>query len=201
MVKRPITWVGPGRAVHATVAPGTPEQLGASAARRGVRVVDAPVSGGATGAAGGSLAIMVRGVAEAFTACSGPLGLVAGKVVHAGPLGVGTRMKLARNLVHFASFAAVAEAQRLAEACGLDLVEIGRVVRLTDAVTGVPGAITHRDTTAALSRDDPFEIFEHVRARRQGPAGRGGTGRGRRRRRPARAACVHRSDARTGKSR
>lgn len=152
-------------AVHSTVAPGTAEQLGESAARRGVQLVDAPVSGGAIGAAGASLAIMIGGGAEAFTACSGPFGLVAGKVVHAGPLGAGTRMKLARNLLHFASFAAVAEAQRLAEACGLDLVELGRVVRHTDAVTGGPGAIMHRDTTAELSRHDPFfEIFEHVRA-------------------------------------
>lgn len=152
-------------AVHSTVAPATPEQLGESARRHGVRVVDAPVSGGAIGAAEGSLAVMVGGDDAGFAACSGPFGLMAGKVVHAGPLGAGTRMKLARNLLHFVSFAAVAEAQRLAEACGLDLVELGQVVRHTDAVTGGPGAIMHRDTTAALSPDDPFfEIFEHVRA-------------------------------------
>lgn len=152
-------------AVHSTVSPGTPEQLGEIAARHDVRVVDAPVSGGAIAAADGSLAIMVGGVDEAFSACSGPFGLMGTKIVHAGPLGAATRMKLARNLLHFASFAAVGEAQRLAEACGLDLVELGRVVRHTDAITGGPGAIMHRDTTAALSRDDPwFEIFDHVRA-------------------------------------
>lgn len=152
-------------AVHSTVAPATPNKLGELAAEHGVRVVDAPVSGGAIGAADGNLAIMIGGDEEAFAACSEPLRLMAGKVVHAGPLGAGTRMKLARNLLHFVSFAAVAEAQRLAEASGLDLVELGKVVRHTDAITGGPGAIMHRDTTAALSRDDPwFEIFEHVRA-------------------------------------
>ena len=74
------------------------------------------------------------------------------KVVHAGPIGAGTQMKLARNMMHFIAFTAATEAQRLAEAAGLDLVELGNVVRHTDAVTGGPGAIMHRDTTAPLDR-------------------------------------------------
>ena len=87
------------------------------------------------------------------------------KVVHAGPIGAGTRMKLARNLIHFVAFTAVTEAQRLAEAAGLDLVELGEVVRHTDAITGGPGAIMHRDTTAPLAADDFWHgVFEHVRA-------------------------------------
>ena len=87
------------------------------------------------------------------------------RVVHAGPAGAGTRMKLARNLLHFVSFTAATEAQRLAEAAGLDLVDLGDVVRHTDAVTGGPGAIMHRDTTAPLAPDDFwFEVFDHVRA-------------------------------------
>lgn len=152
-------------AVHSTIAPDTAEQLGDLAARHDVRVVDAPVSGGPMGAVDGNLAIMVGGGDDAFAACSEPLGRMGAKVVHAGPLGSGTRMKLARNLLHFASFTAATEAQRLAEAAGLDLVELGRVVRHTDAITGGPGAIMHRDTTAELSEEDPwFEIFEHVRA-------------------------------------
>ena len=61
-------------------------------------------------------------------------------------------MKLARNLIHFVSFTAVTEAQRLAEASGLDLVALGEVVRHTDAITGGPGAIMFRDTTAPLAR-------------------------------------------------
>ena len=60
-------------------------------------------------------------------------------------------MKLARNLIHFVAFTAVTEAQRLAEAAGLDLVALGEVVRHTDAITGGPGAIMYRDTTAPLA--------------------------------------------------
>ena len=90
---------------------------------------------------------------------------MAAKVVHAGPIGSGTRMKLARNLMHFVAFTAATEAQRLAEAAGLDLVALGDVVRHTDAVTGGPGAIMHRGTTAPLEPADFwYGVLDHVRA-------------------------------------
>lgn len=152
-------------AVHSTVAPDTPAQLAETAAPHGVHLVDAPVSGGAMGAAQGSLAIMVGAGDAAFATCAEPFGRMGGQIVHAGPVGAGTRMKLARNLLHFVAFTAAAEAQRLAEAAGLDLVELGQVVRHTDAITGGPGAIMHRDTAAPLAAGDPWVgIFEHVRA-------------------------------------
>ena len=47
-------------------------------------------------------------------------------VVHVGPVGAGTRAKLARNLLHFVAFTAATEAQRLAEAAGIDLRVLGR---------------------------------------------------------------------------
>jgi 3-hydroxyisobutyrate dehydrogenase len=152
-------------AVHSTVAPDTPGQLADVAERHGVRLVDAPVSGGPMGAADGTLAVMVGGPGDAFAAVAEPLRLLGTHVVHAGPIGAGTRMKLARNLLHFVSFTAATEAQRLAEAAGLDLVELGKVARHTDAVTGGPGAIMHRGTTAEIPADDFwFGVFQHVRA-------------------------------------
>jgi 3-hydroxyisobutyrate dehydrogenase-like beta-hydroxyacid dehydrogenase len=152
-------------AVHSTVAPDTPSQLAEDAARHGVRLLDAPVSGGPMGAAEGTLAIMVGGDAEAYAAAEPILALMGSKTLHAGPVGAGTRMKLARNLLHFVSFTAVTEAQRLAEAAGLDLKTLGEVVRHTDAITGGPGAIMHRDTTAPLAHDDFWHgVFAHVAA-------------------------------------
>jgi len=151
--------------VHSTIAPQTPRQLQVTASRHDVLVVDAPVSGGAMGAADGSLAIMVGGSEEAYTAARPVLERMGSLVVHAGPIGAGTQMKLARNLMHFIAFTAATEAQRLAEAAGLDLVELGHVVRHTDAITGGPGAIMHRETTAPLAEDDFwFGVFDHVRA-------------------------------------
>jgi 3-hydroxyisobutyrate dehydrogenase-like beta-hydroxyacid dehydrogenase len=152
-------------AIHSTVGPTTPAELADVAGRHGVRLLDAPVSGGAMGAADGTLAIMVGGDDEAYAAAEPALSLMGSKIVHAGPVGAGTAMKLARNLLHFVSFTAVTEAQRLAEASGLDLKALGAVVRHTDAITGGPGAIMHRDTTAPLASDDFWHgVFSHVAA-------------------------------------
>ncbi|MGB0100542.1 MAG: NAD(P)-dependent oxidoreductase [Nocardioides sp.] len=150
--------------IHATVAPGTPAELEDTASRHGVKLLDAPVSGGAMGAADGTLAILVGGSDDAFASARPALEAMGSQVVHAGPIGSGTRFKLARNLMHFVAFTAASEAQRLAEAAGLDLLELGKVVRHTDAVTGGPGAIMHRSTTAPIEPDDFwFGIFDHVR--------------------------------------
>ncbi len=151
--------------IHSTVGPDTPGQLEDTARRHGVQVVDAPVSGGAMGAADGTLAIMVGGTDEAFAAARPALDAMGSLVTHAGPIGSGTKLKLARNLMHFVAFTAATEAQRLAEAAGLDLVELGKVVRHTDAITGGPGAIMHRATTAPIAEDDFWHgVFAHVLA-------------------------------------
>lgn len=151
-------------AIHSTIAADTAIELAAQGEAFGVGVVDAPVSGGAMGAHGGNLAVMVGGSNEAVDACRGPFGAWAGLVAHLGPVGAGTKAKLARNLLHFVSFTAVAEALRLAEAAGLDLAMLGEVVRHSDSVTGGPGAIMLRDSTAPMTTGDGlFDIFTHTR--------------------------------------
>ena len=150
--------------VHSTIHPDTARDLTAVAADREVAVLDAPVSGGAMGAADGTLAILVGGERVAFEVARPVLERLGSLVVHLGPAGAGTQAKLARNLLHFVSFTAVTEAQRLAEAAGIDLVALGNVVRHTDAITGGSGAIMHRDTAVLLAADDPWRpILEHVR--------------------------------------
>jgi 3-hydroxyisobutyrate dehydrogenase-like beta-hydroxyacid dehydrogenase len=152
-------------AVHATIGPGTAAELAAEVAGTGVEVVDAPVSGGFMGAQSGRLAVMFGGSRAAYDRCREPFGCWADLIMYMGPVGAGTRAKLARNLLHFAAFTAAAEAQRLAEAAGIDLRKLARVVRHSDAVTGGAGSIMLRPTTAPLDHDDPLrEILEHVRA-------------------------------------
>lgn len=151
-------------AVHSTISDTTATELAARCAEAGVDLVDAPVSGGAPGARNGTLAVMVGATDEAFAKVSEPFGHFAEIVIHAGPVGAGTRMKLARNLLHFISFTAATEAQRLAEAAGIDITELGKVVRHTDAITGGAGAIMWRDNTSQLDAADSwFPIFSHVR--------------------------------------
>ncbi|MEU7144094.1 NAD(P)-dependent oxidoreductase [Nocardia sp. NPDC046473] len=151
-------------AVHSTISDRTAEELAAECTTHGVELVDAPVSGGRPGAAKGTLAVMVGGSDAAFERVRAPFGCFADLIVHAGPVGAGTRMKLARNLIHFISFAATTEAQRLAEAAGLDITVLGKVVRHSDAVTGGPGAIMLRDRTAPIEQGDFWlPILRHVR--------------------------------------
>ena len=151
-------------AIHSTVHAETAIDLASRAAEQGVDVVDAPVSGGFMGAHDGRLAVMVGGSAEAVQAVREPFSKWADLFVPCGEVGAGTKMKLARNLMHFISFTAAGEAMRLAEACGLDVAELGKVVRHSDAVTGGPGAIIVRQDAQRLAPDDPLRgPFEHTR--------------------------------------
>jgi 3-hydroxyisobutyrate dehydrogenase-like beta-hydroxyacid dehydrogenase len=161
-----LTTAQPGTviAVHSTIRAETAEELAVAAGERGVDLLDVPVSGGFIGAHDGTLAAMVGGEREAYERAKDVFARWATVVVHMGPAGAGTRTKLARNLLHFIAFTGAGEAQRLAEAAGLDLRKLARVVRHSDSVTGGPGAIMLRDTTAPLAAgDDWFDVLSHTR--------------------------------------
>ena len=73
-------------------------------------------------------------------------------------------MKLARNMLTYIGFAAACEAQKLAEAAGIDLQKLGQVVRHSDAQSGGPGAIMVRDDTKPLQPDHFLhDMFIHTR--------------------------------------
>ena len=131
---------------------------------KGIHVVDAPVSGGAGAADKGELAVMVGADDDAYDVVKPVFKQWASVVVRAGESGAGTRMKLARNMLTFIGFAAACEAQKLAEAAGIDLQKLGRVVRHTDAQSGGPGAIMVRDDTNPLEPDHFLhDLFVHTR--------------------------------------
>ncbi|WP_054812825.1 NAD(P)-dependent oxidoreductase [Nocardia arizonensis] len=151
-------------AVHSTISDTTAEELARLCAEHSVEFVDAPVSGGAQAAKTGKLAVMVGGTESAFARIEEPFGAFADLIVHAGPVGSGTRMKLARNLLHFVAFTAATESQRLAEAAGLDITALGKVVRHSDAITGGAGAIMLRETAAPIPEGDFWlPVLSHVR--------------------------------------
>ena len=151
-------------AVHSTVEAATPAALAELAAPHGVSIVDAPVSGGMMGAHQGTLALMLGGTDEAVAAVAEPFALLGTLVAHLGPIGAGTRAKLARNLISFASFAAVGEACALAQAAGVDLARLGEVVRHSDRVTGGPGSIMLGQAAGPLPASDGLRpIFTHTR--------------------------------------
>jgi 3-hydroxyisobutyrate dehydrogenase-like beta-hydroxyacid dehydrogenase len=137
-------------AIHSTIGDTTAEELARELEPRDIHVVDAPVSGGGRAARFGQLATMVGASDEVFARVKGPFSHWAELVIHAGPPGAGTRMKLARNMLTFTTWAAVGEAWKLADAAGLNLQDLGNVVRHTDKLTGGAGSIMYRDDTKDL---------------------------------------------------
>ncbi|MGV0812388.1 NAD(P)-dependent oxidoreductase [Mycolicibacterium boenickei] len=151
-------------AIHSTIEPGTAGELADQLRSKGIRVVDAPVSGGAGAADKGELAVMVGAEDDAYDLVKPVFKQWASMVVRAGEPGAGTRMKIARNMLTFIGFAAACEAQKLAEAAGIDLQKLGRVVRHSDAQSGGPGAIMVRDDTLPLTPDHwIYDMFVHTR--------------------------------------
>lgn len=151
-------------AIHSTIDPATAGELAERLRPRGIHIVDAPVSGGAGAADKGQLAVMVGADDEAYELVKPVFKKWASLVVRAGEPGAGTRMKLARNMLTYIGFAAACEAQKLAEAAGIDLQKLGRVVRHSDAQSGGPGAIMVRDDLKPLTPDHfVHDMFVHTR--------------------------------------
>jgi 3-hydroxyisobutyrate dehydrogenase-like beta-hydroxyacid dehydrogenase len=151
-------------AIHSTISDTTAVELAAEFKPQGINVVDAPVSGGAAAAAKGELATMVGAEREVYERIKPAFKHWASLVIHAGDPGAGTRMKLARNMLTFTSYVAACEAMKLAEAAGLDLQALGRVVRHTDALTSGPGAIMVRENMNDLEPDNfLYQPFSHTR--------------------------------------
>jgi 2-hydroxy-3-oxopropionate reductase len=103
-----------------TIRPDVARRVAAAGAERGIRVVDAPVSGGEAGAVEGTLSIMVGGEAADVEAARRYLGVVGGTVVHVGPAGAGQTVKAANQLIVAGNIQLVAEALVFLEAHGVD---------------------------------------------------------------------------------
>ena len=87
---------------------------------RNLNMLDAPVSGGVTGAEAGTLTFMVGGDAEAFKKAKEFLDIMGGNVIHAGQAGNGQVAKIANNMLLAISMIGTSEAFNLAENLGLD---------------------------------------------------------------------------------
>ena len=106
-------------AVHSTVTRAAILKWAADADDSNIRLLDAGISGGAQGAAAGTLVYMVGGDAAAVSEATPVFKTSGTHIVHAGPVGAGMVLKLCNNLIQYMGFLAMSEATRLAEACGL----------------------------------------------------------------------------------
>ena len=115
--------------IHSTVTQAGLLKWAADGRAKNIHILDAPITGGANGAEAGTLCYMVGGDEQQLEAIRPIISTSADKIVHAGALGTGIALKLCNNLITYAEFAAMSEATRLAEACGLSvdvLREVGK---------------------------------------------------------------------------
>jgi 3-hydroxyisobutyrate dehydrogenase len=147
-----------------TIDPATTRKVGARLEAAGVRMLDAPVSGGVPGAVAGTLTIMVGGDPAAFAEARPILGVMGKNVVHVGPLGSGEVAKICNNLLAGVSMIAAAEAFTIGIRAGVDPKILHEVIRTSSGacwalehncpVPGlVPKAASNRDFAPGFMTD------------------------------------------------
>jgi len=103
-----------------SIAPLASREIAAQLAKKGVHMMDAPVSGGEPKAVDGTLSVMVGADEKDFEACLPVLKAMAASVTLVGPVGAGNVAKLANQIMVAGNIAAMSEALVLATKAGVD---------------------------------------------------------------------------------
>jgi 2-hydroxy-3-oxopropionate reductase len=112
-----------------SIAPLAAKEVAAEAAKKGVEMLDAPVSGGEPKAIDGTLSIMVGGKKEIFEKCQGILSKMGASVVLCGEIGAGNTTKLANQIIVALNIAAMSEALVLGAKAGVNPETIYKAIR------------------------------------------------------------------------
>ena len=103
-----------------TISPAVTRDIAAQLAERGVAMLDAPVSGGDSGAKAGTLSIMVGGDEPTLERCRPVLEAMGSTITHCGPTGAGQTVKLCNQVAIAGALLGVCEALSLADKSGVD---------------------------------------------------------------------------------
>jgi len=159
-------WLGTGGAIggarqgsvlidSSTVSPMWIDELGTRGTACGCEVIDAPVTGSRTQAASGELLFLVGGHAATLERVRPVLAPMSRNILHLGPLGSGTRMKLINNFICGVQAAALAEGVALVEKSGLDLS-----AALTVLQNGAPGSPLVKAVSSRMAARDYTVFFK-----------------------------------------
>lgn len=123
--------IKPGSTVidMSSINPLVSQEIEKELRKKGVEMLDAPVSGGETGAIQGTLAIMVGGEEKVFNESMEIFKAVGRNIVHVGKIGAGGFVKLVNQIIVAANIAAVGEAFTLGAKAGLDPQVIHQAIR------------------------------------------------------------------------
>ena len=117
--------------LHSTIGLATCERIDAEARRRGIAVIDAPVSGGGFAAAKGELTVLVGGAGADVERARPVLETYGAQVIHLGPLGSGLLAKLINNTLHAAHYALARDAISAGTQMGLDGEALGQALAVS----------------------------------------------------------------------
>jgi 3-hydroxyisobutyrate dehydrogenase len=109
---------------HTTASAGIARQLAVEGKDRGLLVIDAPVTGGQSGAEAGTLSVMCGGSAKAMAAAEPFIKAYASRIVHIGGSGSGQQAKMVNQIAIAGALQGAAEALRFAQNADLDLDKV-----------------------------------------------------------------------------
>jgi 3-hydroxyisobutyrate dehydrogenase len=131
-----------------SVLPSTPRKIEPRARARGVHFLEAPVSGGVSGARAATLAIMVGGDPEILTRAQPVLRAIGPNIFHVGPVGAGNTVKAINNMLASVNALAMMEGVALGVKAGLDPMTIYEVVKASSggskALERIPNSLIPR---------------------------------------------------------
>jgi 3-hydroxyisobutyrate dehydrogenase-like beta-hydroxyacid dehydrogenase len=132
-----------------SVLPSTPRRIEPRARERGVHFLEAPVSGGVTGARAATLAVMVGGDAAVLERARPVLRAIGPNIFHVGPVGAGNTVKAINNMMASVNSLAMMEGLVLGLKAGLDPMTIYEVVKASSggskALERIPANIVPRN--------------------------------------------------------
>jgi 3-hydroxyisobutyrate dehydrogenase len=132
-----------------SVLPSTPRKIEPRARERGVHFLEAPVSGGVSGARAATLAIMVGGDADTLDRVRPVLRAIGPNIYRVGPVGAGNTMKAINNMMACVNSQAMMEGLAVGVKAGLDPMTIYEVVKASSggskALERIPTAIVPRN--------------------------------------------------------
>lgn len=107
-----------------TISPAATRQIAEALGKKGIKMLDAPVSGGPEGAEQGTLAIMVGGDPADFAKTLPILEIMGKTVTHVGPIGAGQITKAINQILISGTYLTVAEGLTLGIKAGLDMEKV-----------------------------------------------------------------------------
>ncbi len=140
-----------------TINPAATRRMAASLAEKGLRMIDAPVSGGSEGAVKGTLAIMVGGDPRDVKKVLPVLETMGKTITHVGSIGAGQVTKAINQVVIAATYLGVAEGMTLGLKAGLDMEKV------VEAIAGGAAGSWVLDNRAAFMVNNDYPLGFRVR--------------------------------------